>query len=48
MYEMVINNTAMKRIGNPDEIAGAVLWLCSDEAAYMIGKEIAIDGGQTI
>lgn len=48
MYEMVINNTAMKRIGDPDEIAGAVLWLCSDEASYMIGKEISIDGGQTI
>jgi NAD(P)-dependent dehydrogenase (short-subunit alcohol dehydrogenase family) len=48
MYKMVIGNTAMKRIGDPDEVAGAVLWLCSDEAAYMIGKEIAIDGGQTI
>lgn len=48
MYKMVIGNTAMKRVGNPDEISGAVLWLCSDEASYMIGKEIAIDGGQTI
>ena len=48
MYEMVIANTAMKRIGDPDEISGAVLWLCSDEASYMIGKEISIDGGQTI
>ncbi len=48
MLGMLKNGTAMKRIGSPDEIAGAVLWLCSDEAAFMIGKEIAIDGGYTI
>jgi NAD(P)-dependent dehydrogenase (short-subunit alcohol dehydrogenase family) len=48
MLDMMKNNTAMKRIGTPDEIAGAVLWLCSDEAAFMIGKEITVDGGQTI
>ncbi len=30
------------------EIPRASLWLCSDEAAYIIGKEIAIGGGQGI
>lgn len=48
MYDMVIANTAMKRIGDTDEISGIVLWLCSDEASYMIGKEISVDGGQSI
>jgi NAD(P)-dependent dehydrogenase (short-subunit alcohol dehydrogenase family) len=48
MLDMLKNGTALKRLGKPEEIAGAVLWLCSDEAAFMIGKEIAIDGGYTI
>jgi len=48
MLDMLKNGTAMKRIGKSEEIAGAVLWLCSDEAAFMIGREIAIDGGYTI
>lgn len=48
MLERVAASTPMRRIGKPEEIAGAVLWLCSDEAAFMTGKELAIDGGQTI
>ena len=48
MMEFIQERTPMKRIGKPEEIAGAVLWLCSDEAAFMTGKEISIDGGQTI
>ena len=48
MYDMVIANTAMKRVGETHEISEAVLWLCSDEASFMIGKEISIDGGQSI
>jgi NAD(P)-dependent dehydrogenase (short-subunit alcohol dehydrogenase family) len=48
MLDMAKSNTAMKRIGTPDEIAGAVLWLCSDEATFMIGKEIVVDGGQSV
>jgi NAD(P)-dependent dehydrogenase (short-subunit alcohol dehydrogenase family) len=34
-----------KRIGNPDEIAGAALYLASDAASYTTGAEILIDGG---
>lgn len=48
MLEMLKGNTAVKRLGAPDEIAGAVLWLCSDEASFMVGKEITLDGGYTI
>jgi NAD(P)-dependent dehydrogenase (short-subunit alcohol dehydrogenase family) len=37
----------IKRVGECDEIAGAVLWLCSDEASFVIGQSITIDGGYT-
>jgi 3-oxoacyl-[acyl-carrier protein] reductase len=33
------------RLGVPDDIAGAVSWLCSDDAAYVTGQVIAVDGG---
>ena len=36
----------MKRIGSPDEVASAVLWLCSDRAAFISGATIPIDGGK--
>jgi NAD(P)-dependent dehydrogenase (short-subunit alcohol dehydrogenase family) len=35
----------MGRLGTPDEIAGAVLWLCSDSASFVTGQAIAVDGG---
>jgi len=35
----------MKRLGTADEVAGLVLFLLSDEARYMTGSELAIDGG---
>ncbi len=33
------------RLGVPDEIAGAVMWLCSDDASFVTGQAIAVDGG---
>ena len=39
--------TPMKRIGEPDEIAGAAVFLASDAGRYMTGQQIVIDGGQT-
>ncbi len=38
----------MKRFGRPEEIASAVLWMCSEEASFMTGKEMVIGGGQGI
>jgi NAD(P)-dependent dehydrogenase (short-subunit alcohol dehydrogenase family) len=34
------------RIGHPEEIAAAVLWLCSEDAAFITGTTVAIDGGR--
>lgn len=35
----------MGRVGRPEEIAQAVLWLCSDAASYVTGQSISVDGG---
>jgi NAD(P)-dependent dehydrogenase (short-subunit alcohol dehydrogenase family) len=36
------------RMGNPEEIAEAVVWLCSDAATFVVGHALGIDGGQTV
>jgi len=36
----------MQRIGQPDEVARAVLWLCSDQATYTTGATLPIEGGK--
>ena len=38
---------AVRRIGEPDEIAGAVAYLSSDASSFMTGQTIVIDGGVT-
>src|SRR5229473_4354578 len=38
-------NVPLGRVGRPEEIANAVLWLCSDAASYVTGQSISVDGG---
>ena len=38
----------MKRMGRPEEIASVVLFLASEDASFMTGAHIVVDGGQTI
>lgn len=43
-----ISGAPIGRFAKTDEIANAVTWLASDEASYMIGAVVVVDGGQTI
>ncbi|WP_420112453.1 glucose 1-dehydrogenase [Pseudactinotalea sp.] len=43
----VLSQEPVGRMGHVDEVAAAVLWLCSDEAAFTIGHAMIVDGGQT-
>jgi NAD(P)-dependent dehydrogenase (short-subunit alcohol dehydrogenase family) len=46
--ESVIAQEPVGRMGTPEEIAAAVVWLCSDAAAFVVGHAMVIDGGQTV
>lgn len=41
-----INTIALERAGLPDDVAGPVIWLCSQESAFVTGTVIDINGGQ--
>lgn len=43
--EMIRTSIPMKRIGHPEEIAKTSLFLCSDDASYVTGCEMIVDGG---
>jgi 3-oxoacyl-[acyl-carrier protein] reductase len=45
MNERIVNRTALKRPGEPQEIANAIAFLCSDLAAYITGIELNVSGG---
>lgn len=47
-YEDIAKNVPIGRAGRPEEIASAVLWLCSAGASYVVGQALTVDGGMTV
>jgi len=47
-YESLMKLIPYKRIGEPDDIARAVVWLASDHADYLTGISLVVDGGMTL
>jgi NAD(P)-dependent dehydrogenase (short-subunit alcohol dehydrogenase family) len=45
--EEMVRDQPMGRLGRPEEIAAAVVWLCSPFASFVIGHALAVDGGYT-
>jgi hypothetical protein len=45
LEQMLKTYVPMARLGRPEEIADAVLWLCSSAASYVTGQSISVDGG---
>lgn len=43
--QTIINNTPMKRFGEPDELGGTLLWLCSSASRFVTGIVVPVDGG---
>jgi len=47
LRERIEGQTALRRVGTPRELAGALLLLASDAGSYMTGTVISVDGGQS-
>ena len=47
-YDEIAKNVPIRRAGRPEEIASAVLWLCSPGASYVVGHALTVDGGMTV
>jgi len=43
----LVKSLAIRRLGQPDDLVGATLFLLSDESRWITGQILAVDGGQT-
>jgi len=47
-YDQLMTLVPYKRIGEPEDIARAVVWLASDDSDYVVGTTLFVDGGMTL
>ncbi|HEX2994147.1 MAG TPA: SDR family oxidoreductase [Anaerolineales bacterium] len=47
MHKLISDLHPMKRMGTSEEVAGAVIWLCSETASFVTGHALMVDGGYT-
>ncbi len=45
MRERMVGPVPMRRLGQPEEVAATAVWLCSDQASYITGATLPVDGG---
>jgi 2-hydroxycyclohexanecarboxyl-CoA dehydrogenase len=45
VVDVMVGSTALRRMGQPDEIAAVVAFLCSDDASYVTGQALGVSGG---
>ena len=45
---MMTASVPLGRLATPEEIAAAIVWLCTDDASYMVGHALVVDGGSTV
>ena len=48
MLAAISSHTALKRLGQPEEVSDVAVWLCSDAARYVTGQSLLVDGGFNI
>jgi NAD(P)-dependent dehydrogenase (short-subunit alcohol dehydrogenase family) len=47
MIDQAVAATPIGRVGEPTEIGDAAVWLCSDDASFVTGEAMVVDGGYT-
>ena len=48
VIDLVVQKTPLARIGQPEEIAAAFCFLASEEASFITGQVLCVDGGMTL
>jgi NAD(P)-dependent dehydrogenase (short-subunit alcohol dehydrogenase family) len=46
--ENLVKKVPLGRVGDPDDVARAAIWLCSDDAAFITGDALSVDEGLAI